>query len=102
MELVEGTDTGGANCIGTDRNRRSPARRSVRFAEALEAAHEKGIIHRDLKPPNVKVTPEGKVKVLDLGQQTSVSSQRKRKTGSLQCSRTTPKLLKCFMSYRKA
>src|SRR5262245_57556917 len=37
------------------------------IAEALEEAHERGIIHRDLKPANIKVTPEGKVKVLDFG-----------------------------------
>jgi len=47
------------------------------IAMALEATHARGIIHRDLKPDNIKITPEGIVKVLDFGLAKEVESWSK-------------------------
>ena len=61
LELVEGQNLRGPLPVP------EALRVARQIAEALEAAHEKGIVHRDLKLANVRVTQQGRVKVLDFG-----------------------------------
>src|SRR5215469_2502300 len=74
MELVEGPTL--AERIERGRIPLDEALAIARqIAEALEYAHERGVIHRDLKPANIKISPEGRVKVLDFGLAKAVSGE---------------------------
>ena len=81
LELVDGPTL-------AERLQRGPlpiteAMRNARqIAEALEAAHERGVVHRDLKPQNIKLKPDGTVKVLDFGLAKATAGAAKGGEGS--------------------
>lgn len=67
MEYVEGQDLAhsvrenGALCV------ERAIDYVIQAAESLAYVHQQGIIHRDVKPSNLMLTPEGRIRVLDLG-----------------------------------
>jgi len=65
LEFIEGTALG--NAIRAGLEKADKLRIALEIAQVLVIAHGKGIVHRDLKPGNIKLTPEGEIKVLDFG-----------------------------------
>lgn len=72
MEIVPGPTLAGRIAKGPIQLEKA-LRIAAQIAEALEYAHDRGIVHRDLKPSNIKVTSEGRVKVLDFGLAKAIS-----------------------------
>ena len=67
MELVSGT-TLRAFMQDTGRPVEDLTRRiGADAAQGLYALHRQGIVHRDVKPENLVLTPDGQVKIVDLG-----------------------------------
>ena len=66
LELVEGETLSGRLARGRISVEES-LRLAIQICAAIEEAHRNGVIHRDLKPANIKITPSGKLKVLDFG-----------------------------------
>ena len=81
MELVEGEDLSQQLKRGA-----MPVDEAMGIAKqvafGLEEAHERGIIHRDLKPANIKITPDGKVKILDFGLAKALDTDAAMNSGS--------------------
>src|SRR5438552_1918108 len=66
MEFVDGS-----TIESIMRQRRIPLRDCVNYGSqvlsALAYAHGRGVVHRDIKPPNIMLTPEGTIKLMDFG-----------------------------------
>lgn len=80
MEYVDGMSM-------RDSDFRFPLDEVLRFfsaaADGLHAMHRAGFVHADLKPGNILVTPDGAVKLIDLGQSAQINEAKPRVQGTI-------------------
>ena len=66
MEYIPGV-TLSDKVAGRPQPEKEILRLGVQLGEGLGAAHEHGVVHRDLKPGNLRLTDDGRLKILDFG-----------------------------------
>ncbi|MDQ4123419.1 MAG: serine/threonine protein kinase [Acidobacteriota bacterium] len=68
MELIRGDDLAGMLSSRSEPFTESEVLEwADQILDALEDLHAQGIVHRDIKPGNIKLTPRGRIKLLDFG-----------------------------------
>ncbi len=73
MEFVEGNTVYDTIADGETFKEEDALRLIRQVGQALQHAHERDIIHRDVKPKNIMITPDGVVKLADMGLARAVS-----------------------------
>ncbi|MEA2563373.1 MAG: eukaryotic-like serine/threonine-protein kinase [Acidobacteriota bacterium] len=67
QELLEGEDLSAFIKRGDPMTLRERTAVLLQIARGLAYAHSQGVLHRDVKPRNVRVLPDGSVKLMDFG-----------------------------------
>ena len=67
MEYLEGEDLQQAMASGKPLTLLEKVSIMTQAAAGLDCAHRHGVVHRDVKPSNIRLLPDGTVKIMDFG-----------------------------------